>query len=258
MSDEKKQGVGEKVIFKTPSKMAFIMGILVGVTLTSLTAFVMTYSLLRSDLSGTESTSGQVAGVDVGADTNPTPSPAQPTQPTQPTPTKADIQVKSDDHIRGDKNAPVTMIEYSDFECPFCSRVQPTIEKILSDYEGQVNLVYRHFPLSFHPNAQKAGEASECAAEQGKFWEMHDMMFADQDQLDVDSLKNSAKELGLDTSSFDKCLDDGKYAQKVKDDIAEGSNYGVQGTPATFVNGQLVSGAQPYENFASVIDGLLD
>lgn len=246
----------EKIVFKTPPKMAFIMGILVGVTLTSLTAFVMTYSLLRSDLKGTlatGNTNGQVAGAEVGTDTNPSPSPTQPS----PTPTKVDIAAKDTDYIRGDKNAPVTMIEYSDFQCPFCKRVQPTIDKLLTDYKGKVKLIYRHFPLSFHQYAQKSAEASECAGEQGKFWEMHDKIFENQDRLDVDSLKSYAKELGLNTSNFNKCLDDGKYAQKVKDDMTEGTKYGVKGTPATFINGQMISGAQPYDSFKSVIDSLL-
>jgi len=119
-------------------------------------------------------------------------------------------------------------------------------------------MIYRHFPLSFHANAKKAAEASECAGEQGKFWEIHDKIYENRTQLDIDSLKGYAKELGLNTSNFDKCLDDGKYAQKVADDMAESTQYGVNGTPATFINGELISGAQPYENFAAIIDSLLD
>ena len=165
--------------------------------------------------------------------------------------------MSADDHVRGDKNAKVTLIEYSDFECSFCGRVQPTLEQILEEYDGQVNLVFRHFPLSFHQNAQKAGEASECAADQGKFWEMHDIMFENSTALDVDSLKGYAKELGLNTSTFNSCLDGGQHEQKIKDGITDGSQYGVQGTPATFVNGTLVSGAQPYENFKAAIENAL-
>lgn len=246
----------EQVVFKTPPKMAFILGILSGITLTALVAFGMMYSVLKTEVAeGTLGTtnSAKVAGVEVGSeDSAPTPAPSP-----APTPTKVDIEATADDHIRGDKNAPVTMIEYSDFECPFCGRVQPTLEQILEEYDGQVNLVFRHFPLSFHQNAQKAGEASECAADQGKFWEMHDKMFENQTALDVDSLKGYAKELGLNTSTFNSCLDSGKHSQKIKDGLTDGSQYGVQGTPATFVNGTMVSGAQPYENFKAAVENAL-
>jgi len=246
----------EHTVYKTPPKMAFIVGILSGITLTSLVAFGMMYSVLKTEAAegtlGAANTNAKVAGVEAVADTDPSPTPTA-----DPTPAKVDIAVTADDHIRGDKNAPVTLIEYSDFECSFCGRVQPTMEQILDEYEGQVNLVYRHFPLSFHQNAQKSGEASECAADQNKFWEMHDKLFANQSALDVDSLKGYAKELGLNTSTFDSCLDSGKYEQKVKDGITDGSKYGVQGTPATFVNGTMVSGAQPYENFQAAIENAL-
>jgi protein-disulfide isomerase len=128
----------------------------------------------------------------------------------------------------------------------------------MTDYKGKVKLVFRHFPLtSIHPNAQKAAEASECANDQGKFWEMHDKMFADQNNLGVDNLKTMAKSLGLSTSKFNDCLDSGKYTQKVTASENEGAQYGVQGTPATFVNGTLVSGALPYDSFKQVIDSAL-
>lgn len=255
MSQDSHHERKEHTVYKTPPKMAFIVGILSGITLTSLVAFGMMYSVLKTEAAegtlGTTNTNAKVAGV---ADTAPSPTP---TPSVDPTPTKVDIAVTADDHIRGDKNAAVTMIEYSDFECPFCGRVQPALEQILEEYDGQVNLVFRHFPLSFHPSAQKAGEASECAADQNKFWEMHDKMFANQTALGVDSLKGYAKELGLNTSTFDSCLDSGKYEQKVKDGITDGSKYGVQGTPATFVNGTMVSGAQPYENFKAAVENAL-
>lgn len=246
----------EKVVYKTSPKVNFAMGALAGITVTSLAAFIMSFSLLRANDTVVDN-QGKVAGEEVVVNTN-TAQPSPTAAPTpSPAPTKADVAIKDTDHIKGDKNAPVTLVEYSDFECPFCGRVQPTLEQVLDEYKGQVKLIFRHYPLSFHPNARKAAEASECAAEQGRFWEMHDKMFENQQALSVDNLKDYAKELGLNTSNFDKCLDDGKYAQKIQDDIAEGSQYGVQGTPATFVNGELISGAQPYDNFKSVIDSLL-
>jgi len=170
---------------------------------------------------------------------------------------KAEFKITQDDHIRGDFNAPITLVEFSDFECPFCARHFPTLNKILSEYKGRVRLVYKHFPLPFHPNAQKAAEASECAAEQGKFWEYHDKIFENQSSgLSLDKFKQWAKDLRLNISKFNNCLDSGKYAQKVQADYQEGNQKGVDGTPATFVNGQLISGALPYEALKQIIDNL--
>ena len=243
----------ERIVLKTPPKVAFAMGIMAGIALTSLTAFVMTYSLLRNgtQLGQDNTNTAKVAGVETTqtdtANTN-----------QQAAPAKVDIAEKSDDHVRGDKNAKVTLVEYSDFQCPYCGNFTPTLDRIMEEYKGEVKLIYRHFPLtSIHPNAQKAAEASECANDQGKFWEMHDKMFTDQNNLGVDSLKAMAKSLGLNTSKFNECLDDGKYAQKVTDSETEGITYGVEGTPATFVNGTLVSGALPYDSIKSVIDSAL-
>ena len=132
------------------------------------------------------------------------------------------------------------------------------MNQILNDYQGKVRLVYKHFPLGFHPNAQKAAEASECAGEQEKFWEYHDKLFENQPNgYSLEKFKQWAKELGLNASKFDTCLEDGKYSQKVQADYQEGANKGVNGTPATFVNGQLVSDALPYEAFKQIIDGEL-
>lgn len=168
------------------------------------------------------------------------------------------FEITKDDHIRGSFDAPVTLVEFSDFECPFCERIFPTLNKILSDYQGKVRLVYKYFPLSFHPNAQKAAESAECAFEQGKFWEYHDKLFENQPAgFSVDKFKQWAGDLGLNTAQFNSCLDGGKYAQKVQADFQEGQQNGVNGTPATFVNGQLVSGAQSYESFKQIIDNLL-
>lgn len=254
MPDEKTT-VREKIIYKTPTKIAFSLGIMAGITLTSVAAFIMTYSLLRADLGAgaTASNTGTVADVRDTGTAAPSPTPTPTAAPT------ADITVKDDDHIRGDKNAPITLVEYSDFECPFCTRHQPTLDQILEEYDGQVKLVYRHYPLSFHPEAQKAAEASECAGDQGQFWEMHDKLFAlnADSNLSVANYKLAAGELGLKQSTFDSCLDGGDHAQTVTDELAEGTTYGVNGTPATFVNGQLVSGAVPFSSFKTIIDGLL-
>lgn len=170
------------------------------------------------------------------------------------------FNITSDNHIKGNINAPVTLVEFSDFECPFCERHVPTIERILSEYKDTVRLVYKHYPLSnIHPNAQKAAEASECSSEQGKFWEYHDLLFANQKSgFSVVKFKQWAVQLGLNANQFNNCLDSSKYEKKVKDDLAEGSAKGVDGTPATFVNGELVSGSVPFEVFKEKIDKIIN
>jgi protein-disulfide isomerase/plastocyanin len=165
-----------------------------------------------------------------------------------------------DDAVKGDVNAPVTIIEFSDFECPFCGKyVAETYPQIVKDYieTGKVKYVFRDFPLDFHPSAQKAAEAAECAGEQGKYWEMHDVLFENQDALGVDTLKMYAVSLGLDTVEFDNCLDSGAMAEEVLADLADGQAYGVSGTPGFFINGKLLSGAQPFEAFKQEIEAAL-
>jgi protein-disulfide isomerase len=159
----------------------------------------------------------------------------------------------------GPEMAPVTIVEFSDFECPFCLRIHPTIKRVMDDYDGRVRLVFRQFPLvAIHRNAQKAAEASLCAGEQGQFWEMHDAMFDNQRELNVASLKLRAAELGLDEEAFGSCLDSGQFAGKVAADVAAGRALGVSGTPALFINGRFLSGAQPYDVIARVIDDELE
>lgn len=156
--------------------------------------------------------------------------------------------------IRGPKVAPVTIIEFSDYQCPFCSRLEGTIKQIEDTYGDKVRIVFRDFPLAMHRNAQKAAEAAGCAEEQGKFWEMHDKLFANQRALELDNLTTYAQDIGLDPQKFKSCLDSGKRADEIKRDTADGTSLGVSGTPASFVNGRMISGAQPFENFTKVID----
>jgi len=160
------------------------------------------------------------------------------------------------DHIRGNPDASITLVEFSDFECPFCERQYQTLKQLLKEYPRKIRLVYRHFPLEFHQFAQKAAEASECASEQDSFWEYHDKLFENQTDYSVENFKKWAGGLGLKTSQFNNCLDTDKYASKVQADAQEGAQKGVNGTPATFVNGQLISGALPYNTFKEAIDSL--
>jgi protein-disulfide isomerase len=167
------------------------------------------------------------------------------------------VQVAATGPSKGPESAPVTIVEFSDFQCPFCSRANAAVDEVVKTYGDKVRVVFRHFPLSFHKEAPKAAEASMCAADQNKFWEYHDKLFANQQALKVDDLKKAAADLGLDTARFNECLDSGKKAELVKKDMADGEKAGVTGTPAFFINGLALSGAVPAEEFKAIIDAEL-
>ena len=166
--------------------------------------------------------------------------------------------------VLGKNDAKVTMIEFSDFECPFCKRYfDETLSQIIKEYvdTGKVKLYYRHFPLDFHPAAMPSALASECANEQEKFWEYHDKIFQEQDKIagktaDVitTQLKSFAQKLGLNASRFSSCLDNAKYQANVDADLNDGRTAGVSGTPTFFINGKRIVGAQPYASFKALID----
>ena len=156
--------------------------------------------------------------------------------------------------LRGNPKAPVTIVEFSDFQCPFCVRARPTVARVREAYGDRVRWAFRHYPLDFHPLAQKAGEAAACAGEQDRFWQMHDRLWANSAKLEVPELKAHAQALGLDAPAFAACLDSGRHASLVERDLAAGQAYGVSGTPAFFVNGRPLIGAQPFEAFQQVID----
>ena len=163
--------------------------------------------------------------------------------------------VADDDPAKGPATAPVTLVEFSDFQCPYCAKVGPALKRVEEVYGDKVRIVFKDFPLlQIHNNAAKAAEAGTCAAEQGKFWALHDKMFENQAKLSVDDLKQHAKDAGLDAKTFDQCLDSGKQTAEWTKDLADGEKYGVTGTPAFFVNGRLLGGAASFEKLAEVID----
>lgn len=167
--------------------------------------------------------------------------------------------VVDEDNIRGNKDGKVTIIEYSDLECPFCKIFHPEMLKVMATYPKDVRWVYRHFPIdSIHPNARKESEASECAAEQGKFWEYVDKVFERTKSngygFALEDLPKLAKELGLDTKKFNDCYNGSKYAQKVEDQLQGAIKAGVTGTPGNFINGIEVKGAVPFEQLKQIID----
>ena len=164
------------------------------------------------------------------------------------------VKMASGSPSRGPANAPIEVIEFSDFQCPFCQRVGPAVTQVLTTYGDRIRLVYREYPLPNHPNARQASEAGLCANEQDKFWQYHDRMFANQQRLGAADLKQHAVDLGLDATRFNACLDSHKYAQHVEADVNAGNDAGVNGTPAFFINGRMISGAQPFEAFKKIID----
>ena len=169
------------------------------------------------------------------------------------------VEVAPDDPVLGSASAPVTIVEFSDFQCPFCQRVMPTLKQVRDAYGDRVRIVWKDFPLtSIHPQAFKAAEAAHCAREQGKFWEYHDRLFANQQALDQDFLKKYASETGLDAAKFNACLDSAKYAERVQAQMGVGTALGVSSTPSVFINGRMISGAQPYETFTAIIDEELE
>ncbi len=191
----------------------------------------------------------------------------QPQQPQQNL--KAMPPVSDKDHIRGSSKVQVVLVEYGDFECPFCKRFQPTMQQVSKEYGDKVAWVYRHFPLPFHQNAQKEAEASECAAELGgndKFWEFADKIYerttSNGTGFPLENLTPLASELGLDGSTFQKCLDSGKYTNLVKNEESGGAKAGVNGTPGTIIVAKggkrdFINGALPFEQVKKQIDALL-
>lgn len=157
--------------------------------------------------------------------------------------------------LKGSPKAPVMIVEFSDFSCPYCRKAESTLGELISNYKGQVSLAYRDYPLKdVHPHAQMAAEASRCAAEQGRFWEYHDLLFSNPEKQDPDNLLLYAQVLQLDQKHFNSCLSSGQYKDKIEEDLQEGMRVGVIGTPGFFINGIFVDGAQPAAIFEHIID----
>ncbi|KKQ61246.1 MAG: hypothetical protein US81_C0008G0008 [Parcubacteria group bacterium GW2011_GWE2_38_18] len=234
------------------SKSSFILGLASGVAVVSLIGFLVFLGIfMRKELGITGNTDGQVA--EVVDNTNDD-------EPSDPAPAKPDsgkpvtVQVAKDDHIRGNKNAKITIVEWSDIQCPFCTRFHDTMKQVMKTYPTQVRWVFKHFPLeSIHPYAQKAAEASECAGKQNKFWEYLDVAYANQDKLNTDYITTIAKDLKLDMGKFSACLSSGEMASKVKKDAEYGQTLGVQGTPGSFINGINIPGAVPFSQVDEMI-----
>jgi protein-disulfide isomerase len=157
----------------------------------------------------------------------------------------------------GGAKAPVTIITFSDYQCPFCKRGEAVVDQVVKAYGDKIRVVFRDYPLPMHPQARLAAEAASCAHAQGKFWEYHDTLFANQSALGEDKLKEYADKVGLDRAKFDTCLAEKPFSAAIDKDMLDGAKAGVSGTPAFFVNGRMLSGAQPFEKFKEVIDAEL-
>jgi protein-disulfide isomerase len=165
------------------------------------------------------------------------------------------VEVAAEGPALGPADAPVTIVEFSDFQCPFCARAGPIVKQLNARYPEQVRIVYRHFPLdSIHPRARPAAEAAACADEQGAFWPYHDLIFANMRALSDEDLARYAEEVGIDSEKFAQCVAEGRHRDQVERDLQEGRRVGVSGTPAFFVNGRMLGGAQPLEEFVRLIE----
>lgn len=241
-------------LLDAPPKTTFLLGLFAGIAVTAVAFFLI-------GTPGSADSNTDVKGAAV-ANTNTSAQPAAPTDDA----TKI-AKPSSDDHYRGAEpsKAKVVLVEYSDFQCPYCDQLHPTLERIVQENSDTVSWIFREFPLtSIHPQAQSAALAAECAGEQGKFWEYGDKLFDNQSTLGSDLYASLAKDLGLNEKKFSDCLSSAKYQSKITDSMNEADAAGVTGTPATFVmkgtdltTGQLVSGALPYDSFNSAISALL-
>jgi len=178
---------------------------------------------------------------------------------TQPEPPKVDIQVSKEDQTSGGQDAKVTIIEFSEFQCPYCSRAAATTKEVLEKYGDKVRLVFKNFPLPMHENARKAAEYGLCANEQSsdKFWQLHDVMFANQNLLAEANLSDYAQKAGLDMDKLNSCITTGRFTDKIDLDMADANRAGVTSTPTFFINGTMLKGAQPASEFIAIIDKML-
>ena len=173
-------------------------------------------------------------------------------------PPRTAIEIVEGDPVSGPDGAPVEIVEFSDFQCPFCQRLVGTLDRLKAEYGDEIRLVFKDFPLPNHAEAFKAAEAGLCANAQGKFWELHDTLFENQEELEVEDLKRHAGELGMDQGAFDACLDSGRFAEQVNADLRHGQALGIQSTPTVFINGRAVMGAAPYDVFEEIVRDELD
>lgn len=247
MPDENQK---QKGLFRASPKLTFLLGLFIGIAILSTAGFLVTLTiLLGRGGSGSDNTNSAVLSANTNKNTNTS-------QVAQVDLSKLS-KVTDLDHIRGNKEAPLTIVVFADFQCPYCGRFHNSMKQLLSEYEGKVRWVYRHFPLSsIHPQAQSAAEASECAAEQDKFWEYVDKLLENQSSLGENYYPQLAEELGLGITQFQDCLNTNKFQDLVSSQYTEATLVGGQGTPYSILidqdgNKETINGAVPYEDYTS-------
>jgi protein-disulfide isomerase len=229
--------MSKKFITESP-KINFFFGLLVGIAVVALVGFSLLAITNDSEKKVVKTGEEQVAGEQQVAEVS--------------------LEINENDHVLGNRNASVKVFEFSDFQCPYCSMFHEVMHQIADEYGDQIAWVYKQFPIASHPLGMPGSMATECAGEQGKFWEMADEIFNNQETLSQDSFETFAEELGLDVNQFNSCVADEKYYDKIVSDYNLGIDAGVQGTPTNFINGQMIPGAVPYENMKELIDELLN
>jgi protein-disulfide isomerase len=169
-------------------------------------------------------------------------------------PPRVEAEIVAANPSRGPEDAPVVLIEYTDYQCPFCARAQPTLDQLLERYDGQIRHVFKNLPLPMHQEAGLAAEAALCAGDQDAFWQLHDWLFANASNLSRETIVAQAEAMEMDVERFTQCLDEGTYREQVEADADEARGFGITGTPGFLVNGRVITGAQPFEAFTAVID----
>ena len=217
-------------------------------------AIVAGAMLVRSSL---EASTVQLAALTEAVESAPAAAPAAPSRaarPSRPDPNRRYSVNTKGSPVKGNPDAKIAVVEFSDFQCPFCGRVTPTLDQIQREYGDQVRVVFKHLPLRIHPKAPGAHAAAEAAHQQGKFWEMHDLIFANQREMSEEKYIVYAEQIGLDADRFKKDVVAASTKKRIDADAAEASKLGVTGTPGFFVNGRFLSGAQPFSSFKTIID----
>ncbi len=236
-------------------KTTFIFGLVAGLLLLCTVGFFILLTNVMSGKTGSPSAKANNQAVVLGNDTVPSGAPDSAGN------NPVNIKLSGDEYIRGNKDAKVKIVEFSDFQCPFCSKFHPTMQQVMAEYGDKVAWIYKHFPLdSLHPQARPAAEASECVGEQkgsDGFWQFTDGIFANQTRVGAALFEELAQKAGANLDKFKECVSSRKFQRKVEADYQEGLSYGVDGTPGSFINGVPVRGALPYESVKQIIDSQL-
>ena len=239
-----------KLFQNSNPKLVFVLGVVVGVGVFSLISLIILLGMaVSSDDEDSAVNTNSNTNTNQVADTN--------TAPTASAIDTSKIVISDSEEVYGNEDADITFVEFSDFQCPYCVRFHEVMHQIVDEYPNDVAWIFKQFPIQSHPLGMPGAMATECAGDQGKFWEMSDMIFSNQQALAAESFAIFAGDLGLDVDTFNQCMSDNPHAEKIANDYQTGISSGVRGTPSSFVNGNIVPGAFPYESMKQMIDELL-